>query len=281
MLAFVLQRLAQAILVMLVVGLISFSLFQFVGDPINNMVGPEATIEQRQALRERLGLNDPVPLQFIKWAGNALQGEFGLSYRMGKPVGELIAARLPATLELVFLSAVLALVLGVPMGVYTGLHRHAWLSRVFLTVSLIGISIPTFLIGILLILIFGVWLGWLPTFGRGGTVDLGGWQTSFLTLQGWSHIIMPAVTLALFQLTPIDPRISSTRNATQAKSNRTSAKYTGTLACFVPWDGKAPSNKADSKDAESTGRIELPFARSCQNVLIRNSIAAKAAAASA
>jgi peptide/nickel transport system permease protein len=203
MLAYVLQRLGQAVLVMLVVALISFSLFQFVGDPINNMVGPEATIEQREALRERLGLNEPVPLQFVNWVGNALHGEFGLSYRMGKPVGELIATRLPATLELVFLSAVLALVVGVPMGVYTGLNRNAWLSRVFLTVSLIGISIPTFLIGILLILTFGVWLGWLPTFGRRGTVDLGGWETSFLTLKGWSHIIMPAVTLALFQLTLI------------------------------------------------------------------------------
>jgi peptide/nickel transport system permease protein len=203
MLAFIIQRLLQAILVMLVVALISFSLFQFVGDPINNMVGQEATAAQREARRERLGLNDPVPLQFVKWVGNALQGEFGLSYRMGKPVGELIATRLPATLELVLLSAVLALAIGVPMGVYTGLHRHAWLSRVFLTVSLIGISIPTFLIGILLILIFGVWLGWLPTFGRGGTVDVGGWETSFLTLRGWSHIIMPAFTLALFQLTLI------------------------------------------------------------------------------
>ena len=203
MLAFVLQRLAQAILVMLVVGLISFSLFQFVGDPINNMVGQEATDEQREALRERLGLNDPVPVQFVNWAFNAARGEFGLSYRMGVPVAELIAQRLPATLELVGLSAILALVVGVPMGVYTGLHREAWLSRVFLTISLVGISIPTFLIGILLILIFGVWLGWLPTFGRGGIVELGGWETSFLTLQGWSHIVMPAITLALFQLTLI------------------------------------------------------------------------------
>jgi len=203
MLAFVLRRLAQAILVMLVVGLISFSLFQFVGDPINNMVGQEATDEQREALRERLGLNDPVPVQFVNWAFNAARGEFGLSYRMGVPVAELIAQRLPATLELVGLSAILALVVGVPMGVYTGLHREAWLSRVFLTISLVGISIPTFLIGILLILIFGVWLGWLPTFGRGGIVELGGWETSFLTLQGWSHIVMPAITLALFQLTLI------------------------------------------------------------------------------
>jgi len=203
MLAFIVQRLGQAILVMLIVGLIAFSLFQFVGDPVNNMVGQEATIEQREALRERLGLNDPIYVQFGTWLGNAVQGEFGQSYRIGKPVSELIGERLPATLELVLLSALMALLIGVPMGVYTGLKRESWLSRVFLTVSLIGISIPTFLIGILMILIFGVWLGWLPTFGRGGTVMLGGWETSFLTLQGWSHIVMPAFTLALFQLTLI------------------------------------------------------------------------------
>ncbi len=203
MIAFVLRRLFQAILVILVVGLISFSLFQFVGDPINNMVGQETTTEQREALRERLGLNDPIPIQFVNWVKNALHGEFGRSYRMGKPVGQLIAERLPATLELVALSAVIALAVGVPMGVYTGLHRDTWLAKLFLTLSLIGISIPTFLIGILLILTFGVWLGWLPTFGRQGLVSLGGWQTSFLTVRGWSHIIMPAVTLALFQLTLI------------------------------------------------------------------------------
>jgi peptide/nickel transport system permease protein len=202
-LAFIVRRLLQAILVMLVVALISFALFQFVGDPINNMVGQETTTAQREALREQLGLNDPVPVQFVKWLGNAVQGDFGLSYRMGKPVNQLIAERLPATLELVFVSAVLALAIGVPMGVYTGLHRDSWLSRVFLTVSLIGISLPTFLIGILLILTFGVWLGWLPTFGRGGTVALGSWETSLLTLGGWSHLIMPAFTLALFQLTLI------------------------------------------------------------------------------
>ena len=203
MLAFIVQRLFQAIVVMFVVGLISFSLFQYVGDPINNMVGQDSTIEQREELRERLGLNDPIPIQFARYVGNALQGKFGVSYRMGKPVDELIVLRLPATLELVVVSAVIALLVGVPMGVYTGLNRNAWLSRVFLTVSLVGISLPTFVIGILMILIFGVWLGWLPTFGRGGVVDLGGWQTSLLTLKGWSHIIMPATTLALFQLTLI------------------------------------------------------------------------------
>lgn len=203
MIAFIVRRLFQAILVMMVVGLVSFALFRYVGDPVNNMLGPEGTIEQRQALRERLGLNDPVPIQFVKYVGNVLQGNFGLSYRMGKPVDELLVTRLPATIELVFVSAVIALLVGVPMGVYTGLNRNSWLSRVFLTTSLIGISLPTFVIGILMILVFGVWLGWLPTFGRGGVVDIGGWHTSLLTPKGWSHIIMPAVTLALFQLTLI------------------------------------------------------------------------------
>ena len=203
MLAFIVQRLFQALIVMFVVGLISFSLFQFVGDPVNNMLGPEGTIEQRERLREKLGLNDPIPLQFARYVGNAVQGEFGLSYRMGKPVDELLAERLPATVELVAVSAVIALLAGVPMGVYTGLKRDSWLSRVFLTVSLVGISLPTFVIGILMILVFGVWLGWLPTYGRQGVIDVGGWQTGLLTLQGWSHIIMPALTLALFQLTLI------------------------------------------------------------------------------
>jgi peptide/nickel transport system permease protein len=203
MLDYVAQRLVQAVFVMLVVAAISFSLVQFVGDPVNNMLGQEATAAERQALREQLGLEDPIPVQFVKWVGNAVQGEFGVSYRMGRPVQDLIADRLPATLELVFVSAILAIAVGVPMGVYTGLHRSSWLSRVFLTVSLVGISLPTFLIGILLILIFGVWLGWLPTFGRGGLVDLGPWETSFLTLRGWSHLILPAITLALFQLTLI------------------------------------------------------------------------------
>ncbi len=188
---------------MAVVALVSFSLFQFVGDPVNNMLGPEGTIEQRERLRAHLGLDDPVPMQFVRYVGNVLEGDFGLSYRIGKPVDELLAERLPATIELVMVSAVIALMVGVPMGVYTGLHRESWLSRIFLTISLVGISLPTFVIGILMILVFGVWLGWLPTFGRGGVVSIGPWETSLLTVQGWSHIIMPAITLALFQLTLI------------------------------------------------------------------------------
>ena len=188
---------------MISVAFVSFALFQFVGDPINNMVGQDATEEQRQLLREKLGLDKPWPLQFANFVLNISQGEFGMSYRVGIPVDELIATRLPATIELVLVSAVLSLIVGIPMGVYTGLNRNSWLSRLFLSLSLIGISLPTFVIGILLILIFGVWRQWLPTFGRGGVVDVGWWSTSFLTVDGWRSLIMPSVTLALFQLTLI------------------------------------------------------------------------------
>ena len=203
MLSFIVQRLFQSIIVMISVAFVSFALFQFVGDPINNMVGQDATEEQRQLLREKLGLDKPWPLQFANFVLNISQGEFGMSYRVGIPVDELIATRLPATIELVLVSAVLSLIVGIPMGVYTGLNRNSWLSRLFLSLSLIGISLPTFVIGILLILIFGVWLQWLPTFGRGGVVYLGWWSTSFLTVDGWRSLIMPSVTLALFQLTLI------------------------------------------------------------------------------
>ena len=203
MFAFIIQRLFQAILVMLAVALVAFSLFQFVGDPINNMVGQDATEEQREALRERLGLNDPVPIQFAKFVINTAQGDFGVSYRIGQSVDTVLADRLPATLELVFVAAILALLFGVPMGIYSGLHRDSILSRLFQTISLIGISLPTFLIGILLILVFGVWLQALPTFGRRGLIDIGGWDTGLLTIDGWRSLILPATTLALFQLTLI------------------------------------------------------------------------------
>jgi peptide/nickel transport system permease protein len=201
--AFVVRRLLQSIVVMLVVALLAFSMFRYIGDPINQMVGVETSSEQRAELRERLGLNDPMLVQFGRFVGDAAQLDFGVSYQQKKPVSELFADRLPATLELAFLSAVFALACGIPMGVYTALRRDAWLSKVFLTVSLIGISLPTFLIGILMIFVFSVWLGWLPSFGRGATVDLGIWTTGLLTVSGWKAAIMPAITLGLFQMTLI------------------------------------------------------------------------------
>jgi peptide/nickel transport system permease protein len=203
LIAFIIRRLLQSIIVMLVVGFVAFSLFNFVGDPINNMVGQDATEEQRNELRQRLGLNDPFPIQYARFVGNALSGEFGLSYRLGIRVTEAIADRFPATLELVAAAALLALLVGVPLGVYTGLHRTGIVSRLLLTISLIGVSLPTFVIGILLILIFAVWLGWLPSFGRGQVVDLGWWKTGYLSWGGIRSLILPAITLSLFQMTLI------------------------------------------------------------------------------
>ena len=204
MLAFAIRRLIQAVGVMLVVALISFLLFRFVGDPVNQLVGVDTTPEQRAQLRQDLGLNDPVYVQFARFVGNAARFDFGISYQIKQPVADLIASRLPATLELSLVSAVFALLVGLPMGVYTGLYPDTLLSRLFLAISLAGISLPTFLIGILLIFIFSVNLGWLPSFGRGDVITVGGfWTTGLLTRSGLSSLILPAITLGLFQMTLI------------------------------------------------------------------------------
>ncbi len=201
MLAFAIRRLLEALVVLLAVALIAFTLFRYVGDPVNQMVGQDATVEDRETIRQELGLNDPVLLQFARFVGNAARFDFGISYQVKQPVVRLIAERLPATLELALAAALCAVLLGIPMGVYTGIHRDSWLSKVFLTVSLIGISMPTFLIGILLIYVFSVWLNVLPSFGRGDVVDLGIWRTGLLTVSGLKAIILPAITLGLFQMT--------------------------------------------------------------------------------
>jgi len=203
MIAYVIQRALQAVAVMIAVALVSFMLFNFVGDPVDNMVGQEASFEEREDMRDRLGLNDPFIVQFGRFMFNAVQGEFGLSYRIQRPVSDLIAERMPATLELVMASAVLAIFIGIPLGVYTGINRNSWVSRLILTASLVGVSLPTFVIGILLIYIFAVILGVLPSFGRGEATQIGWWSTGFLTASGWKAIILPSVTLALFQLTII------------------------------------------------------------------------------
>jgi len=191
----------QALLVMLLVSAAAFTLFNYVGDPVNNLVGQEASFKDREILRDRLGLNDPAPVQFFRFIGNAMTGNFGISYRMQRPVSELITERLPATVELVFVSALFALILGVTMGVYTAIHRYSFLSRIVLSLSLIGVSLPTFVIGIGLIYLFSVSLGWLPSFGRGETISIGGWTTGLLTRGGLQALILPAITLGLFQMT--------------------------------------------------------------------------------
>lgn len=204
MAAFILRRLAQSILVMLVVSLVAFYMFQFLGDPINQMVGIDTPLAEREALRERLGLNDPMIIRFGKFVLNAAQLDFGLSYQHKQPVVDLLMERMPATIELSFVSAIIAFCLALPAGVYTGLYRNRWSSKALLTLSLVGISIPTFLIGILFIYLFAVILHWLPSFGRGDVITLpGGWTTGLLTVSGLKAIILPATTLGLFTLTLI------------------------------------------------------------------------------
>jgi peptide/nickel transport system permease protein len=203
MLAFVIQRLFQAVVVMLVVGFIAFSLFQYVGDPVLAMLGQDATPEQKEDLRKDLGLDQPFYVQFGRFVQNASQGEFGISYRQGRKVSSLMKERFPATIELAIAASLLALSIGIPLGVYTALRRRGFVSNAILAVSLVGVSLPTFLIGILLILFFAVLLGWLPSFGRGETVALGTWTSGFFTIDGLKHLILPSITLCLFQLTLI------------------------------------------------------------------------------
>ena len=203
MLAFILRRLAQAVVVMLAVGLIAFSLFRFVGDPVLFMLGQDATPQDRERVTRLLGLDQPFYVQYASFVKRAVQGEFGLSLRQMRPVSALIVERLPATLELSFVAALLALVAGIAMGVYTALRPRSWLSQLLLALSLIGVSLPTFLIGILLILVFSVQLGWLPSFGRGETLAIGWWSTGLLTVSGLKALVLPAITLGLFQMTLI------------------------------------------------------------------------------
>jgi len=200
MLAFVLRRLIQSVVVMLTVAFIAFMLFQYVGDPVTNLLGQDATAEQRQQLRSDLGLDAPFPVQFVRFVGNAVRGEFGLSLRQGRKVSSLIVDRFPATIELALSAAVIALLVGVPLGVYTALRRGRFGAQVWMTLSLLGVSLPPFLVGILLILVFAVIFKVLPSFGRGDVVSVAGWSTGLLTADGWKHLVLPSVTLAVFQL---------------------------------------------------------------------------------
>ena len=209
MLAFAIRRLFEAALVMVAVALLAFVLFRFVGDPVNQMVGQDTSLEDRIQLRKDLGLDDPIAVQFGRFIWNAAKFDFGISYQVKQPVTKMLADRFPATLELALAAAAFAILLGIPMGVYTGIHRDSWLSKLFLSVSLIGISLPTFLIGILLIYVFAVTLGVLPSFGRGEVVRLGGWTTGYLTISGLKALILPAITLGLFQMTLITRLVRS------------------------------------------------------------------------
>ncbi len=209
MLAFAIRRLFEAALVMVTVALIALTLFRFVGDPVNQMTGQDTPLEDRLKLRQELGLDDPIAVQFGRFLSGAVRFDFGISYQMKQPVTAIIAERFPATLELALVAALFAVALGIPMGVYTGIHRDSWLAKIFLSVSLVGVSLPTFLIGILLIYVFSVKLGLLPSFGRGDVVQIGFWRTGLLTASGLKALIMPAVTLGLFQMTLVTRLVRS------------------------------------------------------------------------
>lgn len=196
-------RLTSVILVMLVVSALSFSIFNFLGDPVNNILGVNATLEQREELRVTLGLDQPTVVQFWRFVERAATGDFGVSYRNRQPVIDVILTRLPATLELVAMATILALAIGIPMGVYTALKPNSLISRVLQMISLLGISMPQFLIGMLLIMIFTVELRWLSAFGRGDVVQIGWWSTGLLTASGLKALIMPTITLAVFQISMI------------------------------------------------------------------------------
>ncbi|MES0826640.1 ABC transporter permease [Ruegeria sp. SCP11] len=203
MFAYIVRRMFQSVIVLLVVGLVAFSMFRFVGDPIDNMLGQERTQADIDRLRTELGLDQPFPVQYFKFLKGAVQGDFGVSYRQGRPVSTILIERAPATLELAFVSGFLAITMGIALGVFTAIRRQGIAANVIMTVSLLGVSLPTFLIGILLIYIFSIELGWLPSFGRGETVKIGSWSTGFLTASGLKALILPAITLGLYQMTLI------------------------------------------------------------------------------
>lgn len=209
MLAFAIRRLFEAIFVLLMVAFLAFVLFRFVGDPVNQMVGQDTPLEERIKIRQEIGLDDPVLVQLGRFLYKAAQFDFGVSYQLKQPVAGMIADRFPATMELALAAAFFAVVLGIPMGVYTGIHRDSWLSKLFLTLSLVGVSLPTFLIGILLIYLFAVKLGVLPSFGRGEVVQIGFWKTGLLTTSGLKALILPAITLGLFQMTLVTRLVRS------------------------------------------------------------------------
>lgn len=203
MISVLLSRLAQAALVMLAVTAVAFLMFRYVGDPVRAMAREDSSVEERRELARALGLDQPVTVQYAKFVARVATLDFGISYRNHRPVVALIGERLPATLEIVFVATVLALALGVPLGVLCALRPGGLAARAVQAVSLIGISTPTFVVGIALILVFAVTLKVLPSFGRGEVVNLGWWTTGFLTRSGIASLVLPSVTLSLFQMTLI------------------------------------------------------------------------------
>ncbi|MBW2630600.1 MAG: ABC transporter permease [Deltaproteobacteria bacterium] len=200
MFAFVVRRIAQAIIVMLVIGLLGFSIKQKIGDPVRDIVGISVSVAEREALRQELGLNDPFLTQYVRFIKNAVHGDLGMSFFFKKPTLEVILSKAPATLELVFASSLIIILLSVPLGIYTAINPRNLPSRIIMGGSIVGVSIPVFLTAIILIYIFAVELHWLPSYGRGETINIWGWESGFFTLDGLKHLILPSIALSSIML---------------------------------------------------------------------------------
>ena len=200
MFAFVVRRITQAIIVMLVIGLLGFSIKQKIGDPVRDIVGVSVSVAERDALREELGLNDPFLTQYVRFIKNAVHGDLGMSFFFKRPTLEVILSKAPATLELVFASSLIIILLSIPLGIYTAINPRNLPSRIIMGGSIVGVSIPVFLTAIILIYIFAVELHWLPSFGRGETVNMWGWESGFFTLDGLKHLILPSIALSSIML---------------------------------------------------------------------------------
>ncbi|MBS3779270.1 MAG: ABC transporter permease [Desulfovermiculus sp.] len=200
MFAFILRRIFQALLVMFVISVIGFAIRHNVGDPVRQITGISVSVAEREALRDELGLNDPVYIQFGRFLKDAAHGDLGTSFFYKKPATQVILTKAPATIELVLVSALIIIGLSVPLGIFAAIRPKHLFSRVVMGTSIVGVSIPVFLTAIMGIYLFSIQLGWLPSFGRGATVNLWGWRTGFLTLDGWLHLILPSLSLSSIML---------------------------------------------------------------------------------
>jgi len=200
MFAFTVRRIIQAVIVMLVISLVGFSIQHQIGDPIRDLVGERVTPAEREVIRNQLGLNDPFHLQFLRFVSKALKGDLGMSFFYKRPALEVIVSKAPATIELVIVTAIILIVVSIPVGIYCAIYPKSWFTRIAMAASTVGVAMPVFLTAIAAIYIFAVELNWLPSFGRGETINLWGWETGFLTWDGIKHLVLPSVSLSSIML---------------------------------------------------------------------------------
>jgi len=200
MFAFIVRRIIQAIFVMLVISLVGFVIQHNIGDPIRDLVGERVTPAEREVIRDQLGLNDPFYTQYFRFVKKACKGDLGLSFFYKKPALEVIASKAPATIELVIVTALILIIVSIPAGIYAAIYPKSWFSRIVMAASTVGVAIPVFLTAIALIYLFAVELNWLPSYGRGETVNLWGWESGFFTWDGLKHLILPSASLSSIML---------------------------------------------------------------------------------